>query len=178
MKILKLSDIHNEGLKKSYLEQVKTIFFLSTSIKEFSTPEKKETFFKRWCGDYITLYPEEFFIMVEDEKVLGYLSGCIDSIKARSELNVPAFDAFADLFLEYPAHLHINFHPDCRGRGLGSVLVNEFCKELRGLNSPGVHLVTSPKAVNVTFYQRLGFKHEVERSFNQMQLLFMGKKLE
>lgn len=178
MKIFKLSEIHDEELKKSILEQVKTIFFLSTSIKEFESTEKKENFFKRWCGDYITVYPEEFFIMSEDIKVLGYLSGCVDSNKARNELNVPAFEAFSDLFFEYPAHLHINFHPDCRGRGLGSLLVKEFCKELRQINVSGVHLITSPKAANVTFYERLGFTHKVERNFNQMNLLFMGKKLD
>ena len=153
------------------------IFFLSTSIKEFSSPEKKASFFKRWCGDYIELYPDFFYLMVEEKKLLGYLSGCLDSHASLSVLEVPGLPLFADLFSDYPAHLHINFHPDCRGRGPGSVLVNEYCTDLAKLKITGVHLVTSPGAANISFYSRLGFDHQVERNLNQMNLLFMGKKL-
>lgn len=178
IKIIKLIDEASDLEKMDFLSQVKKIFFLSTSIKEFSSEEKKEAFYKRWCGDYETLFPEHFYLMLEEKKVLGYLSGCIDSIKAQEKLEVPGFSLFADLFSHYPAHLHINFHPDCRGRGLGSVLVNEFCKDLTDLKCRGVHLVTSPGAANISFYQRLGFCYEVERNFNQANLLFMGRKLD
>jgi len=161
--------------KEDILEQIRTIFFLSTSIKEFSTPERKEAFFKKWCGDFIRLYPEQFYLMMEEEKLLGYLSGCLNSSEAKNSLEVPGYSVFEDQFEQYPAHLHINFHPDCRGRGLGSHLVVKFVEDLQSLKIGGVHLVTSPEAKNVSFYKRLGFTHEVTRSFNNSLLLFMGK---
>lgn len=178
IKIIKLADEITNSFKQDILLQVKTIFYLSSSLKEFSSPERKEAFFKRWCGDYITYFSDFFYIMLEDQKVLGYLSGCIDSVKGQGILEVPGYCVYSDLFAEYPAHLHINFHPDSRGRGLGSLLVNEYCKDLSVLKIKGVHLVTSPGAANISFYERLGFTYEVERNFNQMNLLFMGKILE
>ncbi len=164
--------------KHQMLEQIQNIFFLSTSIKEFSSPERKEAFFKKWCGDFIRLYPDHFYLMIEEKKLLGYLSGCLNSLQAKTVLEVPGYTVFEDLFDDFPAHLHINFHPDCRGRGLGSHLVEKFVEDLQSLKIHGVHLITSPEAKNISFYRRLGFTHEVVRSFNSSPLLFMGKKTE
>ena len=44
--------------ENSDLEAIKEIFFLSSSIQSFSSEDRKEAFFKRWCGDYITFYPD------------------------------------------------------------------------------------------------------------------------
>lgn len=177
VEIKKLNSLKGDELTDALL-QIREIFFLSTSIKEFSSLDRKEAFFKRWCGDFIALFPEHFYLMMEGGKLLGYLSGCLDSAAAKGQLEVPGYLVFEDLFGEFPAHLHINFHPDCRGRGLGSLLVNEFCKDLSRLKITGVHLVTSPGSQNVSFYSRLGFKREVSREFNSMSLLFMGKIIE
>lgn len=157
------------------IAQIRNIFFLSTSIKEFSSEERREAFFKKWCGDFIRLYPDSFYLMMEEKKLLGYLSGCHDSIAGKQVLEVPGYSVFEDLFSAFPAHLHINFHPDCRGRGLGSHLVHSFISDLESQKIRGVHLVTSPEAKNVSFYQRLGFTHEVVRPFNSSSLLFMGR---
>lgn len=160
------------------LLQLKFIFYESSSLKEFSSPERKEAFFKRWCGDYLAYFPDQFLIMREDKKVLGYLSGCLDSTGALRLLEIPGYSHFSDLFKTYPAHFHINFHPDVRGRGLGSQLVENFCENLIILKIKGVHLVTSKGAANVSFYSRLGFLNEVPGDFNGMTLLFMGRLLE
>jgi GNAT superfamily N-acetyltransferase len=178
IKILKINTLEDQMELEDIIFQVKSIFYASSSLKDFSTPERKEAFFKRWCGDYISIFPEHFTLMIEDKKVLGYLSGCVDSSKAISVLEVPGFNLFNDLFATYPAHFHINFHPDSRGRGLGSQLVEGYCQDLREQGISGVHLVTSPGAANIIFYQRLGFSHEVQREFNQMTLLLMGRLLE
>jgi ribosomal protein S18 acetylase RimI-like enzyme len=178
IKIFKINTIDDPEELESIIQQVKFIFYASSSLKEFSSLERKVAFFKRWCGDYITLYPDQFSIMYEDQKVLGYLSGCIDSKGALEVLEVPGYSVFTDLFQSYPAHFHINFHPDCRGRGLGSQLVEDFCTDLFKKQISGAHLVTSPGAANIVFYQRLGFKHEVIKEFNQKELLFMGRLLE
>ena len=160
--------------KELVLTKIEEIFFLSSSLKSFSSIERREAFYKRWCGDYQTLYPEEFFIAVEEGNVLGYLSGCSDSTRAMNEVNVPGYAVFHDLFLAFPAHLHINFHPEARGRGLGSLLMNHYMNHLKLSNVMGVHLVTSPDAHNVSFYRRLGFDKTETREFNGMPLHFMG----
>ena len=172
-----IGSISDVNLKNNFIEQMKAIFYMSSSIKEFSSEERKAAFYKRWCGDYLRLYPEVFFIMYEDQKVLGYLCLCLNSARAESELEVPGFSTFSDQFVQFPAHLHINFHPDSRGRGLGSQLMQHCIDILIKSNICGLHLVTSPDSKNVTFYQRLGFNHQVVRTFNQSQLLFMGKDL-
>lgn len=175
--IVKFNSFNPEAVD-NIVEQIKYIFYTSSSLKEFSSEERKIAFFKRWCGDYLSRYADTFYLMMEGQKVLGYLSGCTQSTLAEKYLEVPGYSVYSDLFNEYPAHFHINFHPDCRGRGLGSKLVDRFCEELTSAHSAGVHLVTSPGAANISFYQRLGFSREVPRSFNQMTLLFMARKLE
>jgi ribosomal protein S18 acetylase RimI-like enzyme len=164
--------------KEEILLQVEEIFFEASSLKEFSFPEKKASFYKRWCQDYQTYYPEEFFVMMEDSKVLGYLSGCSQSNESKSVLSVPGLPVFADMFFDFPAHLHINFHSSSRGRGLGSLLVETYVEKLKENHCKGLHLITSPQAPNISFYDRLGFNHRVSREFNGMELLFMGKMLD
>ena len=173
IEIKKLSDL-NSTEKEKALEEIEYIFFVSSSKKEFSSPEHKASFYKRWCGDFQTLYPHEFFLAMVDRRVLGYLSGCSNSSKALSEISVPGYEVFQDLFNKFPAHLHINFHPDARGKGLGSVLVNHYKEVLRAQKNPGLHLITSPTAQNVSFYERLGFTHTETRDFNGSPLHFMG----
>lgn len=177
IKIIKLSDCLGEE-KAKILSQVEDIFFLSSSRKEFLSLEKRNAFYKRWCGDYQSLYADEFFLAVEDDKVLGYLSGCSDSLSALSVVSVPGFSVFQDLFKNFPAHLHINFHPDSRGRGLGSLLMNYYMFYLREKKVRGVHLITSPNVKNVSFYDRLGFNYTETRDFNDTPLYFMGHTIE
>jgi hypothetical protein len=50
------------------------------------------------------------------------------------------------------------------------------------IRAPGLHLITSKEARNVTFYRRNGFVKEVERPLSTVatvaaRLLFMGKRL-
>lgn len=163
--------------KEVVLTKVEEIFFLSSSLKSFTSEERRLAFYKRWCRDYQNLYPEEFFIAMEEGKILGYLSGCSDSTRAMNEVSVPGYAVFQDLFLTFPAHLHINFHPDSRGKGLGGLLMNHYMSYLKLNNVMGVHLVTSPDAQNVSFYQRLGYTKTETREFNGMPLYFMGRVL-
>ena len=165
--------------KSKHCEEIKEIFFLSSSIKSFSTEERKEDFFKRWCGDYILHYSDQFYVMVDGDtkKVLGYLSGCDNSIDSLSKLVIPGPECFKDMFEEYPAHFHINFHPDCRGKGFGSKLVEYYCRKLVTKNIPGVHIITSTDANNISFYRQMKFSYENVQVFGKAQLLFMGLKI-
>lgn len=173
--ITSLAELDNKFL---FLQQVEAIFFEASSLKEFSSLERKQAFYQRWCKDYQDFYPQEFLIMSQGQKVLGYLSGCKDSGAAVGKLEVPGYALFADMFDEFPAHLHINFHHDCRGMGLGGQLVNCYLNQLKHQGVRGAHLVTSPGAQNVSFYQKLGFEHKLQREFKDMPLLFMGTILD
>lgn len=175
MTITALSEVLN---REDVSRQIEEIFFEASSLKNFSSSERKAAFYKRWCKDYQTVYPDEFFVMMEGDFVQGYLSGCRNSQDSLTKLEVPGPIIFADLFNEFPAHLHINFHSSLRGKGLGSKLVNAYIETLKESHCPGLHLITSPEAMNVSFYDRLGFSHQVVREFNGMKLLFMGKKLD
>lgn len=176
-RIIRLSEL-DESLKKKAIEEIQEIFFLSTSVKSFTSDDHKKLFFEKWCGDYIVHFPETFYLFFdEDDSLLGYLSGCNDTLSSFSFMRVPAQTLFSEQLESFPAHLHINFHPKARGMGLGSHLIEFYARELVMCNIPGLHLVTSPDARNVSFYDRLGFDHHVVKEINGSKLLFMGKKL-
>lgn len=166
------------NLKSKMIDEIKYIFYISSSVQQFNSNEHKELFFEKWCGDYLSFYPHEFFLYLdESQKLLGYISGCQNSNEALGKLRVPAFSLFADLFVNFPAHLHINFHPNARGKGLGSILVSHYENYLTTQNVKGLHLITSPEAKNVSFYERLHFNQTFIRESNGHPLLFMGKYL-
>jgi ribosomal protein S18 acetylase RimI-like enzyme len=63
-----------------------------------------------------------------------------------------------DWYADYPAHLHIDILPGLQGKGMGRMLMNNFCSELAGLKIPGVHLGVNIKNTNaIAFYQKTGF---------------------
>ena len=57
-----------------------------------------------------------------------------------------------------PAHLHINLDARWRGHGAGSALTEAYLDELRALDVPGVHLLTTILNLSaVDLYTRLRF---------------------
>lgn len=175
--MIKIYPLSEEKKLSKRIEEIKDIFYEATSVKNFKDEEHKKTFFEKWCGDYIQNNPTEFYLMVEtdNDQLLGYLSGEANSLKALEIMRVPGQKVFEDQFEQFPAHLHINFHVSTRGRGLGSDLVRFYCSVLKSKNISGLHLVTSPEAKNVTFYQKLGFDYQLVREYSGSSLLFMGK---
>lgn len=176
-KIISFNQV-NDLDKEKVLHEIKYIFYISSSVQNFSSDDHRNLFFEKWCGDYLNNYSEEFFLYINQEnKLMGYLSGCKNSTEALGKMRVPGFNIFSDLFTQFPAHLHINFHPEARGIGLGSRLVNHYIEYLSNEKISGLHLVTSPDAKNVSFYERLGFNTKIVRDSNGHPLLFMGKYL-
>jgi GNAT superfamily N-acetyltransferase len=160
-------------------DAIREIFFLSASRTHWPDDEAKETFFDTWTSFYFTHAEDLIFLAVDDGRALAYLTGCRDSAGAQAEIEkkIKSFAVFADLFARFPAHLHINAHPDARGRGIGSRLIEHFCSVLKKQKIGGVHLVTSPDSRNRGFYRKNGFDFEVEREFKGHKLLFMGRAL-
>lgn len=157
---------------------VNDIFFSTSSIKIFENSEAKERFFQKYLGIYQLKHPDHFICASEDEKILGYICGAVNS-KSERELYISLlhFKVFEDFYEKYPAHLHINISPEFSGKGLGSKLIKKYEEHLIDLGIIGVHLITNPTSRNVHFYQKNDYSFTCEREFNGHRLLFMAKTL-
>lgn len=65
----------------------------------------------------------------------------------------------SQIYSTYPAHLHINIHPDSQRQGLGHLLVDRLLSHLEEKGIKGLHLIV---AINnqkgIGFYRKYGFK--------------------
>ena len=161
-------------------EEIKTIFFLTSPRKSFDSPEIKDAFFKKWVGHYMTQRLDFFYVAYDEvqKKVLGYLTIEPDSKAVIDRFhNHIHYKAFVDYYAEYPAHLHINCHPETQGKGIGSKLIERASQDLKNLKISGLHLITAPTARNVSFYRKNGFEFEIIKTIDDIDYLLMGKKL-
>jgi len=127
-----------------------------------------------WVDIYTSYYTDEepqsaFVAVAPDERVLGYLLGCVDTRRARGEFqialrhNVTRFlwarpgtagfwwragwDALnfsgpskpAIDLARFPAHMHCNLLPEARGRGVAVSLFETFHAYLRARGVPGAY---------------------------------------
>ncbi len=158
-------------------EQLEKIFFDNSLIKSFKSLDEREKFFDRWCGQYLSNYPTQFYLALIEGKLVGYLAGHTNSTRAIDELKIPGYDLFKDYYGQYPAHLHINCDVHHQGLGIGTKLMNAFMDELRDKEIPGVNIITSIGAKNSGFYASLGFDIIDFREHKGTKLIMMGKKL-
>lgn len=160
-------------------EEIKEIFFLSSSRKEFYSPKEKEAFWHRWTDFYFESTDQVWMALVDNDCVCGYLMGCLDSFSANSHIQkeIPSFSVFEDQFSQYPAHLHINLYPSTRGKGIGTLLTEHFIAICQSARLKGVHIVTSPSQRNVSFYEKNQFSDRIVRQYKGFELLFMGRRL-
>lgn len=131
-----------------------------------------ESFADVWTGWYTDHEPESLLVATLDDRVVGYLAGCVDTKRAPSpEEAVKAASVRHLLFLRrgtagffvralvdtiraghsagseldparYPAHLHIDLLAEARGHGLGGALMRAWLARLATLGVPGCHLGT------------------------------------
>jgi GNAT superfamily N-acetyltransferase len=148
----------------SYYAQVEEIFWLTSAL----TPEgaQRESFRKKYLDDYLG---HLCFVAIENEKVLGYILCQPDPSQTPKSLEV-----FKDYIADYPAHLHINTHPQVQGKGVGAALLRKLEEQLQLQGVKGVHLVTHAEARNVMFYKNNTYIpiHETAQ-----KLIMLGKKL-
>jgi ribosomal protein S18 acetylase RimI-like enzyme len=137
---------------------------------------------------YTDREPESLFVAVADERVVGFLTGCLDTTRAvppegaalgtvlrRGLLLRPGTAAFfwraawdvvrggfpggGLLDPRWPAHLHINLLPEARGLGAGGALMRAWLAHLRAAGVPGCHLGTFAENTNaIAFFERMGFR--------------------
>lgn len=175
MLINAFSDL-SESQQTKRRKEIESIFFEAAAMKKFRDEVHRKNFFKRWCGVYLELFPQQFLLAIKEDRLLGYLSYNATS-PLGGELSQPGVEEFRDLYDKYPAHLHINCHADARGQGVGGALLNALEKRLQDFGVCGVHILTTEDQKNVGFYRKYGFNREVKRSYEGYELLFMGKKI-
>ena len=124
---------------------------------------------------YITYEKENCFVAADDsDNAVGYiisvsnwerwkkdfpalmLEGKRNEIVEKGKAGV---DSFAPYASEYPAHLHIDIHPQYQRMGLGHALMDALISHYRKENVRGVMLGVDPSnEKGVNFYRKYGFK--------------------
>ena len=147
---------------------------MTSSLKEFSSEEAKSKFLYKYFGLYHERFTDFCWYAQKEEKRLGY---CLGSPVTDSSFFVyqPHLEIFNDLYRDFPAHLHINLHPDSQGLGIGKLLIEKWEQVARAHGLPGMHIMTGVDARNKSFYLRQGFTTEVVRNYKGNPVLFMGK---
>lgn len=131
--------------------------------------EEREAFGEHWIGPYRELRPDWTWVAVVEKNVIGYLTGCPDSLafeKERRRVFQPQPDSRdffppmvrMKLWTESPAHAQINVAADYRGFGTGSALLRTFFTELNKVGVPGAHVICGPSAA--PFWERMAFRTE------------------
>lgn len=165
-----------QGLIRPYhlsdYSRVVEIFWETSARHEFNSADEREKFQKQYLDDYLL----QIALVYEAHKVAGYVVATLDTLGMHAHWP-PHLSLFEDLYLRYPAHLHINLTRELRGQGVGSQLLAALEEVLRGHKTRGVHLITSGAARNVSFYLQNDYSHKVERLWNGHPLLFLGKTL-
>lgn len=159
------------------LASAEEIFFESSSKKSFLDDEERRLFRQRYFGTYADANPRWFLLALDGAgRVLGYLAGTPETREDHYRLN-PYLEGFRPAIAQFPAHLHINFAPEARGLGLGSLLLREFERRLVEDSIPGVHLVTGSSERNVGFYARNGYQAVARIPIGNSELVLLGKRL-
>lgn len=80
------------------------------------------------------------------------------------------------LFLEYPAHLHMNVESGIRSKGVGRALMGALENSLKQQGVTGVHLFCGPSPLG--FYQKMGFNLLEQIEFKPgVPVYCLGKKI-
>ena len=168
---------------KSIMSQIDDIFFESSPKKSFISDSDKQQFKYKYVSYYQKRYPDLFFIAYEIKEngafqVIAYICASENTLKDEELFNLnPYLEAFKGACQKYPAHLHINCSSYSRGKGLGAKLIVTLESALREKKCNGLHLITSPNARNVNFYEKNKFNERFNAVYGEAKLLLMAKKL-
>lgn len=174
----KLSDYSESELERVHF-QLRDIFFLSSSVQSFENVERRERFYNRWLGHYLTHFSDFTWCAQSGPEgaVLAYLTVCPNTVDFLRVFDLESLKVFQKFYQDFPAHLHMNTHPTARGQGLGAKLIALAESELALREIPGLHLITGLGERNVAFYERVGFKVYSEQEFSGVCYLLMGKTI-
>ena len=130
---------------------------------------EREAFGDHWVGPYRELRPDWTFVAAAEKEIVGYLTGCPDTLsfeKERRRVFQPQPDSRelfpssirVKLWTEHPAHAHMNILAGYRGRGVGAALLAAFFAELKTAGVPSTHIICGPAAA--PFWECVGFRTE------------------
>jgi len=126
---------------------------------------EKLSFEKQWFADEFRSALKELFFVYQERDVLGFLSACCCAFAKRAVI------------------MRIAVHPDHRGRGIATRLIQTTVARLREMNIAEVELhVEIVKTGAIDLYQKLGFRirevitvsDEEDTSFLEMKLKLDG----
>ncbi|MCU0953874.1 MAG: GNAT family N-acetyltransferase [Hyphomicrobium sp.] len=162
------------------LDQVDGIFFEASGTKTFSSPLERAAFHDRWLGRYLAHDAQHAFLAFAgaNDEVAGYLVGSLDDPAQSPRFDDLAyFRKLAAFTARYPANLHVNLAPEWRGRGLGQLLVDAFCRHAARAGTRGVHVFTGRGMRNVRFYQAAGFREVAATEWNGREIVMLARDL-
>jgi GNAT superfamily N-acetyltransferase len=165
--------------RKRARDEVREVFSLTSASGKSWEGLKAEDFFSNWAGWYMDNVPEQTLLLRGPEnKIIGYLVGCFDSTSA-GELfkRIFYYKELARWYTDYPAHFHVNCHPDYQGVGYGKALVERFGSDAKTAGVGGLHVVTGSTARNRKFYEQLQFRERVQALIGGRSLVLLGKYL-
>lgn len=155
------------------------IFFEASNTKSFPDDAARAAFRERWLGRYLADDARTTFLALDGAgMVAGYVAGSLeDPASSRRFADVAYFQTFKTLTRHFPAHLHVNVAASHRNLGVGAKLMSRFIAEAALAACPGVHVVTSRAARNVTFYLRNGFREEGADGEGAREIVFLARAL-
>ena len=158
--------------------EIDRIFYESSNTKSFESEDVKAAFRERWLGRYLRHDARFTYVaQIEGGTIVGYLVGATDDpAKTARFADIAYFAELENYTRRFPAHLHVNVRADFRNHGIGAQLIGRFVDDAQRMGVPGVHVVTSADAANVSFYNRNGFA-EVARAGRLNCLVFLGRPL-
>ena len=174
--ILRLTGLSDRRAAEAAIER---IFFAASGTKSFASAGAREAFRERWLGRYLVHDAGHAFVALDGaRRIVGYLVGCLDDPARTARFgDIGFFAGFAGLTARYPAHLHVNLDESARGAGIGGLLVEAFCEQVRAAGLPGVHVVTGRMARNIGFYERLKFFERGSTAFNGHEVVLLARDL-
>lgn len=157
--------------------KIKEIFFLSSRRGNVLRGVAREQFFGCWADYYLDNIPDQTLLFKTPSRgIAGYLTGCFNSAAARPLYrDLFYYQAFDKWYKQYPAHFHVNCHPNFRSQGIGRVLVETFVGYASQAGAVGVHLVTGTRARNRRFYERQKFFSQTTCRLNNSYLVLLGR---
>ena len=133
---------------------------------------------------YTDFTPATVWVAEQEGRVVGYLTGCLDTrrflrtmatrilpaalLKAlvhgslwqrlvRQNLRIPTSHR-QQFAAEYPAHFHLNLRAGCRGFGTGRQLLEKFVAQARQAGATGIQAgVSETNAAGRKFFEHAGF---------------------
>lgn len=174
--IVRLASLRDQSAAQAEIER---IFFAASGTKAFASEAAREAFRERWLGRYLVHDAGHVFVALDEvQRVVGYLVGSLDDPARTARFgDIGFFADFAELTAHFPAHLHVNLDAAARGAGVGGLVVEAFCAQVRAAGLPGVHVVTGKGVRNVAFYERLKFFERGAATFNGHEVVFLGRDL-